>query len=448
MIKNKKIAIFGLGLEGISAVNYLSKYNEIVVFDKKEKRDLPKVAQDLLGRHKLTAHLGNSFKQQKFDLVLRSPGVRPDDPKILKLVKNGARLTSATQIFFNEFKGQIIGVTGTKGKGTTSTLIFELLKAKFDDVHLAGNIGNPMLDLLKDLSPKSKVVLELSSFQLTNLQKSPHICVILMITSEHLNWHKNREEYINAKATVVANQTKNDLAIINQDFPASRGFAKKTKANVYFFSTIGKTNGVYIEGQNVKSNIESQETICSITQILLPGRHNLQNVCAGISVAKIMGVENKSIIKVLKTFKGLKHRLQMIKEVEGVKYYDDSFSTTPETTIAALAAFKEPKILILGGSSKKSDFTDLVHMINKNSSLKAVVLIGIEGQRLKQIFKETNSTRTIIEGPKNMQEIVSTCKNLALGGDIVLLSPACASFGMFKNYKDRGDQFIKEVNKL
>lgn len=445
MITGKKIAIFGFGLEGASAANHLAEKNRVYVVDEKPE-SIAKKESVPLSPNAVYYFGGNIPENINFDYIIRSPGVRPDNPLLLKLTTKNTIVTSATKIFFDECPCAIIGVTGTKGKGTTSTLIYEMLKNQGKDVYLAGNIGIPALDVLNNLKSSSIVVLELSSFQLIDLKKSPHIAVILMVTSEHLDWHSDVSEYQQAKKAIVKNQSENDFTVINADYPASVEFAKYTKAKKYFFSTANKTDGAYLEGNEIISQINSRQKIANTADVFLPGRHNLQNVLAATLVAKILEVTNNNIVKVLKTFKGLEHRLELVRELNGVAFYNDSFSTTPETTIAAIEAFKSPKILILGGSSKNSDFSALGEKISTDKSVKAIILIGKEAGRIKDSIK--NKPATVVEGLENIQEITAKAYMLSARGDTIILSPACASFDIFKNYKDRGEQFKKEVMAL
>ncbi|KKQ90190.1 MAG: UDP-N-acetylmuramoylalanine-D-glutamate ligase [Candidatus Curtissbacteria bacterium GW2011_GWC2_38_9] len=449
-IKDKKIAIIGFGKEGVSAANFLGSENQIIIIDQKSKEAIDNVFFKSLNIKRFEFfQIQNVPSGLKVDYIVRSPGVRPDDNTILNLKKNGAQLTSPTKIFFDLCQSEIIGVTGTKGKGTTVTLIYEMLKSQINNVFLAGNIGTPALEILPKVDRQSIVILELSSFQLIDLKKSPHIAVILMITSEHLDWHQDTPEYRRAKESIVSFQNENDFAIINQDFEVSGNFAQRTKAKVYFISTKQKTNGVYLESDSILSEIGKSEEICKTSQILLPGAHNLQNVLAAVACAKIYNIKTKNITLVLKTFKGLVHRLQLVREFKNIKFYNDSFSTIPETTVAAIEAFRQPKILILGGSSKNSDFSLLAQEINQNKSIKAIILVGQEATRIKKAIAKSGGTDAkIIEGANNMHQIISRAYQEAKSGDVVILSPACASFDMFKNYQDRGMQFIKEVKNL
>jgi UDP-N-acetylmuramoylalanine--D-glutamate ligase len=327
-----------------------------------------------------------------------------------------------------------------------------MLKESGKDVYLGGNIGVAPLTFLDKLSSDSWVVLELSSFQLLDLHKSPHIAVMLMITSEHMDYHQSNEEYIDAKRNLVRFQTAEDFAIINRDYPASHESDIYTDAQIYLVSRERETdNASFVVGDKVivRKN-GSDDVILTTGEILLPGKHNLENVSAAVMAAKLAEVGDKYIVTVLKRFKGLAHRLELVREIDGAAYYDDSFSTTPETAIAAIEAFPNPKILILGGSSKGSDFTQLGKVLRVSESIKAIIGIGDEWETIKAELDTTNVKKPIllIEGAQSMQTAVKAAAKLARSGDVVLLSPACASFGMFKNYKDRGDQFQKEVKEL
>lgn len=446
MIKGKRIAIIGFGKEGVSCANFLGQENEISIFDQKTKNQIdPTFFKKLKVRAKF--YLGSNTAHEKFDVVVRSPGVRPDNPLTTTLSGQETLVTSITKIFFDVCPCPVIGVTGTKGKGTTSTLIYKMLKSKYKKVYLAGNIGLPALDILGKLDRESIVILELSSFQLMDLEKSPHVAVVLMITQEHQDWHLNVREYQKAKEPILAFQNSSDFAVINYDYPSSKVFSKKTKGKVFFFSTKEKTNGAYLKNGNIISKVLGiEETICKVSDVFLPGRHNAQNVLAACAAVKIYKIPNERIKKVLKSFRGLKYRLQLVKEINGIKFYNDSFSTTPETTIAAIEAFTMPKVLIIGGSSKKSNFLSLAKKIYRDQSIRTVVLIGREASRIKKaILTAGGNPDILIDGPKTMKEIVELAYNKSSVGDIVILSPACGSFDMFKNYADRGDQFTRAV---
>jgi UDP-N-acetylmuramoylalanine--D-glutamate ligase len=322
------------------------------------------------------------------------------------------------------------------------------LKAEGQDVYLGGNVGVPAIDFLEKLTVNSLVILELSSFQLQVLTKSPHFAVVLNITSEHLDYHKDTAEYREAKANIVRHQTESDYAVINGDYEVSKGFAKLTPANKYFFSRDHKVEGCYVdEKDRIVLNVEGENVIIAASSDLkLRGRHNLENVTAASLTAYLAGAKPETISKVVRNFPGLEHRLELVREVNGVKYYNDSFSTVPETAMAALDSFTEPIILIAGGSSKKSDYHELGKKI-VSSNIKTLILIGDTAEEIMATIPEEFKGEIIL-GLTTMPGIVAEATKRAVAGDVVLLSPASASFGLFENYKDRGEQFGAAVQKL
>ncbi len=455
LFRDKKIAVLGLGIEGISSVKFLKKQGaKITVLDIKKDAEIDKELLKEVRDLDINFIFGKNYLENlnKYGLIVRSPGVKLE---LLEKYVSRDKITSQIKLFFNLYPCPIIGVTGTKGKGTTSSLIYEMLKKQGFNAYLGGNIGEPPLDFLDKLNAQSKVVLELSSFQLQDLSKSPHIAVLLMITSEHLDYHKNTYEYIKAKRNILSFQSKDDFAIINKEYLASNESDIHTEGKVFYVSRIAAVqNGCFVENGKIivsipkgKFNTKKVEII-KTKDILLPGKHNLENVCAAVMAALLSGVSKENIIEILKTFKGLEHRLELIREINGVRFYDDSFSTIPETTIAAIEAFKDPEILILGGSSKNSDFKELGEVISLSNNIKAIIGIGLEWAKIKSQIQNSKFQTEIIEGCKNMREIVQKAISTTKPGDVVLLSPACASLDMFKNYKDRGNQFREEVKKL
>jgi UDP-N-acetylmuramoylalanine--D-glutamate ligase len=446
--KNKKIAVLGLGVEGLSSVRFLVKNGaQVWGLDRRNKEDID---QEMLTQAEgLGARfvLGSDYLKDisDFDLIVRSPGVKLS---LLEGVKE--KVTSQTKLFFDLCPARVVGITGTKGKGTTSSLIYEMLKASGKDVYLGGNIGTPPLDFLDQLTPESWAVLELSSFQLQDLHKSPHIAVMLMVTSEHLDYHKDISEYVEAKRNILAHQTPEDFAVLNRDYPASNESDVYTTGKVFYVSRERETdNSCFSFGNKITLRKNgSDEDVIQTSEIIIPGRHNLENICAAVMAAKLAGVGINTIAQVLKSFKGLEHRLELVATVGGVSYYNDSFSTIPESTIAAIEAFNQPEILILGGSSKGSDFTELGRVISEANNIKVIIGIGDEWEEIKSKIVNLKPEVLLLEGATNMKTAVTAASKIARSGDVVLLSPGCASFGMFKNYKDRGEQFKKEVVSL
>jgi UDP-N-acetylmuramoylalanine--D-glutamate ligase len=431
--KNKKIAVIGEGVEGKSAVKFLEKHGaEVEIRDQK---------------------YGEGYLDglDEFDLIIRSPGVKLSDIITHNSELITQNVSSQTKLFFDLSPTKnIIGVTGTKGKGTTATLIYEMFKEAGFDAYLGGNIGVPPLDFIEKLDKDSWVVLEISSFQLQDLSKSPHIGVLLMVTSEHLDYHNDEREYIEAKRNLLNFQTENDIAIINRDYPASNESDVNGEGKVYFFSREREVEeGCFALGNQIILRIKGNDLpVVDTRELLLKGDHNHENVCAATLVAYLAGVRASAITEVLRSFKGLEHRLELVGQINGVEYYNDSFSTTPETAIAAIESFKNPEILILGGSSKNSNFEELGKVISERENIKAIIGIGEEWVRIKSEIRNPKSEIIMIEGADSMEKVVIAASKIALPGDVVLLSPACASFGMFENYKDRGEQFKEEVKKL
>lgn len=406
--KNKKIAILGYGIEGADAEKFLKSFGaEVTILDK--KNDI------------------NYLKNlSKFDIIVRSPGVYRFLPEIIEAERNGTIITSAIKIFFENCPGKIIGVTGTKGKGTTSTLIYEILKADGRDVYLSGNIGKPYLELLSKLSKDSWVVMEMSSFQLIDLDTSPHIAVVLNITLDHMDWHKNRKEYVDAKKNIVSHQTSNDFAVINSEYETPKSFAINAKGKVVEFSRHA------LEAKFKKD-------------LLLRGEHNLENIAAAVAVGGVLKIDDNKILKVVRNFKGLEHRLELVDEINGISFYNDSFATGPQPTIAAISSFTEPETLILGGSDKGLDYTELRIKIEEKDNVKNLILMGDIGEKIGKDIKGKN---IINLGKTSMIQVVKKSFEMTHKGGVVILSPAAASFDMFKNYKDRGDQFKKAVKYL
>lgn len=451
--KDKKVAVLGLGTEGISSALFLHKRGaRVTVLDQKPEKELEPGFVIKIKNLGITLICGRNafYNLSRFDIIVRSPGVRRNLPEIQKAEKKEVLITSQTKLFFDLCPCKIIGVTGTKGKGTTSSLIYEMLKKEGKDVYLGGNIGKSPVEFLDKLNPQSIVVLEMSSFQLLDLTKSPHIGVVLMITQEHLDYHQDVYEYVDAKRNILRFQVNSDFAVINRDYPASGESDTETKAKIFQVSREGEVmEGCFVRNGEIISNTKNQILkIIDTKDILLPGKHNLENICAAVCTATLMGVSKKNVVETLKTFKGLEHRLEFVAEINGVKYYDDSFSTTPETAVAAIQSFTAPEILILGGSSKNSDFTKLIKVIQDSKNIKAIIGIGTEWKQIKEGLMINDLRFMIIEGAKNMHQVIQAAAKIARPGDIVLLSPACASFDMFKNYKDRGEQFKNYVFEL
>lgn len=449
-LRNKKVAILGLGMEGKDALDFIRKQGaSITVLDQKPIGELG------LGGIKTSGIkfvCGEKYLDSlnQFDVIVRSPGVYRYIPQLKNSEKAGTVITSSVKLFFERCPGKIIAVTGTKGKGTTSTLIYNILKKSSRDVYLAGNIGKPCLELLPKLKSDSWVVMELSSFQLIDLDKSPHIAVVLNITTDHMDWHKDREEYISAKKNIVLHQRVRDYSIINADYPDSKRFESSGKGRKYYFSRYKTVNGSFVAGGRIYLEIDGRKVVVGPTgKLLLRGEHNWENVTASCCAARLAGADYPTIREATFSFKGLEHRLELVAEKNGVTYYNDSFSTNPQPTMAAVDSFFEPIILILGGSDKGLDYGEMARHIVEKKNVKKIILIGQIADQIEQSLmrvKFKGEVRNL--GMTTIQRVIVESRKRAAKGDVVLLSPAAASFGMFKDYKDRGDQFRTVCKRL
>lgn len=447
----EEVAVIGLGLEGKDLVKYLqSQKVNITVFDQKEIEALDTNGINIKNIQFVCGENYLDYDFSKFKTIYRSPGLYRYHKALTKAEAKGVEISSAIKLFFQKCPAKIVGVTGTKGKGTTSTLIYEILKKDNFDTYIAGNIGKPYLELLPKLDSSSIVVMELSSFQLIDLNQSPNVSVVLNITSDHLDWHKDREEYVFAKKNIVAHQNKNDFAVINYDYNDSKKFDLITKANIVYFSRKNEVKGCYVKDNKIvlKKDINRIE-IGHTSKLLLRGEHNWENVTAAVIASSCLGATIQSIRNVIFDFKGLEHRLELVATNNGVSYYNDSFSTNPQPTMAAIDSFTEPLVLILGGSDKGLDYDEMAKHIKKSGNVKAIILIGQIADKIYDSLVNADYKGKIINlKMTNMQEVVTLCKKEATSGDVVLLSPASASFGMFSDYKDRGNQFKNQINKL
>ncbi|MCS7092528.1 MAG: UDP-N-acetylmuramoyl-L-alanine--D-glutamate ligase, partial [Patescibacteria group bacterium] len=430
-LKNKKVGILGFGMEGKDLANYLHKQGALItVFDQKTKDELNFQGIDT---HEIEFVCGSNYLSginSDFDIIFRSPGVYRYKEELIKAERNGVAISSAIKLFFEKCPSRIIGVTGTKGKGTTSTLIYNICKEQGLDVYLAGNIGKPYLELLPSLTRESIVVMEISSFQLIDLHKSPHVAVVLNITSDHLDWHLNQEEYVSAKKNIVLHQNDTDYAVINFDYETPRSFEKLTRGKVFYFSKKKKVNGCYVTGNKIRICMNGgNQIVGDVGDLQLRGRHNWENVTAAVCASFCIGCNIDSIKKSVFDFKGLEHRLEFVSKINGVSYYNDSFSTNPQPTMAAVDSFSEPVILILGGSDKGLSYSQMASHIAKVKNVKAIILIGQIADRIEFELRKANFKGLIFNlGMTSMQKVVEKAREVSASGDVVLLSPASASF--------------------
>lgn len=447
MDQRSKIAILGFGVEGRAVFDYLLAHNyvDLTICDINTdiKDEMPEG---------VSVRLGPKYLEQltDFDVLMRSPGIPFLHPLVQSALAQGVEVTSPTDFFVQTCPCPIIGVTGTKGKGTTSTLIFEMLKRSRNNVFLGGNIGNPAVTFLDELDGESLVVLELSSFQLQDLKKGPKYAVMLNTTSDHLDYHADRDEYWRAKEQLLAHQSENSVVVINKDYDYSKYFAPVAKGAVKFISVKEPVeNGAFLqEGMILYVKDEVEEEIAIEGEVALMGAHNLENILPSIVIAKELGVSNEDIRHVIKNFRGLPHRIEPCGEFEGVSFYNDSYSTTPETSIAAVDSFDIPTVLIAGGHDKGADYSEWAAKILSKKSLKKIILIGANREKMKEALVSAGGEKERLGFADTLGEAVKNGFETVKGNGAVVMSPAAASFDMFKNYKERGETFKQLVQEL
>ena len=451
-IKGKKVAIIGLGVSNAPLIEYL--YNlqaNISVFDNREADKIDKHIFDKIKEYELTYSLGQNYlsKLNGFDIIFRSPSCRPDLPEILKEKEKGAVITSEIELLFKLCPCKIVGITGSDGKTTTTSLVYEILKQKYN-CFLGGNIGIPLFTKISEMTPQDIVVLELSSFQLMDMQDSPDIAIVTNISPNHLNVHKSYDEYIDSKANIFKYQKENGIVVLNYDNEITRNFAKKINGRFIYFSRREKLqNGIIFDDGIVKyCDNGLRRHLISTKDIKLRGMHNIENICAAIAVTLAL-VDIEDQVKAISNFTGVEHRLEFVRETDGVKWYNDSIASSPNRTIAGLNSFDENIILIAGGKDKKLDYEPIAKPIIDNVS--ALILLGETAEKINKVVEEelekTNKKLEIIR-VKTLKEAVTEAKRISKKGDIVLFSPASTSFDMFKNFEERGQKFKEEVNNI
>lgn len=458
LYNNKHVAVVGLSVEGLDTAKFLSEHGaKVTCLDRRSESELgDNVTQLSAYTHSFVLGTGYLSNLEPYDMIVRSPGIALRTPELAAASARGQLITSQTTLFFTHCLSPIIGVTGTKGKGTTSSLIYAMIRQSGKKAWLGGNIGSPLLSKVDEISPDDLVVMELSSFQLEDLRCSPHVSVVLKITSEHLanfdpnatNYHESREAYVDAKRSIIAYQTKSDTVVYSVDDATSRQFGEESHAQRLAFSRSDSHTDAFIRGDTVIIRDSGTEhALCSLSTIQLRGLHNLENIAAAALASRAVGVDIDAIRQGAEHFQGLEHRLETVRTVGGVLYINDSFSTVPETAIAAIDSFSEPLILIVGGSDKGSDYTDLGKRI-ANSRVRVLIVIGAMTNRILGAVTDAGYAGEVVTGLSTMKDIVQSAHANACPGDVVLLSPACASFDMFKNYKVRGKEFKDEVEHI
>jgi UDP-N-acetylmuramoylalanine--D-glutamate ligase len=442
--KHKKVLVLGLAKSGVTAASLLHKLDAFVtVNDQKPLSENP-AAQGLLqeGIKVITGSHPIELMDEGFQYVIKNPGIPYTNPLIQKALEKGIPVLTEVELAYLISEADMIGITGTNGKTTTTTLLFEMLADGGQNPLIAGNIGTVASEVAQEAGPHNKMVVELSSFQLMGIEEfKPHIAIITNLYEAHLDYHGSLHDYWQAKVNITKNQTEDDFLIINDDQTHLIEAVAHTKAQVVPFSTTKEVlDGAYIKEDAIYFR---DEFIVSLGDIVLPGAHNLENILSAVAACKLYDVPNESIRKVLSVFAGVKHRTQFVKEVEGRKFYNDSKATNSLATKSALNAFAGPTILLAGGLDRGNDFDDLIPYMKNVTTL---IVFGETAQKLAETGRKAGIESIITVD--NVEKAVPVAYEHSRPGDVILLSPACASWDQYRTFEERGDMFIDAVHML
>lgn len=448
-IRGKHIALCGVGVSNRPLVDlFLQKGAFVTVCDRKERPGFGGLPEEL---EKLGAEVrfGPDYLDHlAADIVFRAPGMYFLSPEITQLREQGLIVTSEMEVFFDLCPAKIYGVTGSDGKTTTTTLIAEMLRAAGKTVHLGGNIGRALLPEIENIRPDDFAVVELSSFQLISMRKSPDVAVITNVAPNHLDVHRDMEEYIDAKRNLYEHQNAFSRTVLNADNAITAGFAPEVRGNCLFFSRRQPVNGVYLreDGMICAKAGEETQPILPANEIRIPGDHNVENMMA--AMAALWGEVSPEIMgRVAREFGGVEHRIEFVRELDGVKWYNDSIATSPTRTMAGLRSFHQKVILLAGGYDKHIPFTPLAPLVNEK--VKLLILTGPTADLIETAVTsdpDYDPAALTILRAANLAEAVETARGRAAPGDIVTLSPACASFDAYPNFEARGDHYKSMVN--
>lgn len=448
-LEGKKVLVFGAGISGIGSCRLLENKNaEVILYDGNANKDAASMKEEIGTESKVRVVLGEFPEEDMgtLDLVVMSPGVPTDLPVVLRMKEMGIPVWGEIELAYVCGKGEVLGITGTNGKTTTTSLLGQIMKNAFESAFVVGNIGNPYTTVAADTREDSVIVAELSSFQLESIHTfRPRVSAVLNITPDHLNRHHTMEAYIQAKMDIAKNQTPEDTCVLNYEDEVTRNMADKIAASVLFFSSRNKLEqGIYLDGADIIYKPEKEKNgipVCRTDELQILGVHNYENVMAAVAMAAAYGVDMDIIRDTVKAFKGVEHRIEFVAEKNGVVYYNDSKGTNPDAAIKGIQAMNRPTILIGGGYDKQSDFHEWIQSFD--GKVRYLVLIGATKEQIQKEAAECGFTNCILKD--TFEEALDTCVELARPGDAVLLSPACASWGMFPNYEVRGDEFKKYV---
>ncbi|KEI00748.1 UDP-N-acetylmuramoyl-L-alanine--D-glutamate ligase [Clostridium botulinum] len=447
-IKDKQVAVVGIGISNIPLIHFLVKLGaEVTAFDKKDEEKLGDVAVEFKSKG-IKLELGEEYLNNLigFDVVFKTPSMRIDNEALVRAKASGSYITSEMEEFIKYCPAKVFGITGSDGKTTTTTLVYNMLKSEGYKTWVGGNIGNPLFANIEEMTKADKVVLELSSFQLMTIKEDMNCTLVTNLSPNHLDIHKDMEEYVDAKKNIFKYQNENDLLVLNRDNKITNDLVNEAKGRVKQFSIKEEIhNGAYFK--NDKLFILDKE-VCALEEIKLKGMHNVENLLAAFCLV-YEDVSVDSMRKVAITFTGVEHRCEFVRELDGVKYYNDSIASSPTRTVAGLRAFEKPVILIAGGYDKHIPFEPLAE--EGYDKIKALILTGVTKEKIKKAFDNVIKNKPykipiyMVEG---FEEAIYKAKEISKVGDIVTLSPACASFDMFANFEIRGNKFKDIVNNL
>ncbi|MBP3461378.1 MAG: UDP-N-acetylmuramoyl-L-alanine--D-glutamate ligase [Bacilli bacterium] len=441
MFENQKIFIFGMAKSGYEIAKLLAPSNEIIITDNKEQNSDHIKELEKLGVKVFITNDQLELLDDSFNYMIKNPGIKADNPVVLKAKEYGIKVINEIEASYNYLPNstKIIGVTGSNGKTTTTTMIYEILKEKYDNVYLGGNIGYPLAQIVKDIKENSILVMEISDHQLCDMYKfKTNISLLLNLVHAHIDFHGSYERYMEMKKRIFNNHTEEDIAILNYDNNDVMNLTKNIKSKKQYFSKNQKKN-CYIENNAI---YYEDEEIVKLEEIKIKGMHNYENIMAAILVLKIFDVENELIKKYLSSFNGVEHRIEYVKELNGRVFYNDSKATNNAATITALKTFKTPTILIMGGLDRKIPFDELKDYME---NVKLIVCYGQTKDVLEEFAKKNNIKNIKVD---NLKEAIVKAYENSEEKDTILFSPACASWDQFDTFEQRGELFKKIVNEL
>lgn len=449
-IEEQKVLVVGTGISGIAAAELLQSKNvDTVLFDGNKELDVNKLYEKAPKLKEMPIILGELTEEQmhEFGVAVLSPGVATDLPMVERLRAQNVAIWGEIELAYYFGKGRLIAITGTNGKTTTTALTGAIMKNYYKDVRIVGNIGIPYTSEAATMTDDTVTVAEISSFQLETIHDfCPEVSAILNITEDHLNRHHTMECYIKTKEDITRNQTKDQVCVLNYEDEVLRSFGESAPAKVVYFSSHRKLdNGFYLEGEDIYYAVDGQRThVINVNELNLLGRHNYENVMAACAMSVNFGVPMDKIVEVLKTFQAVEHRIEYVTEKRGVKFYNDSKGTNPDAAIQGIRAMNRPTFLIGGGYDKQSGYDEWIEAFD--GKVKKLVLIGQTAEKIENCAHRHGFMDTVRKD--TFEEAIQYCYDNAKSGDAVLLSPACASWGMFPNYEERGRIFKEYVRNL